>query len=644
VRWARLLVFGACAVVVAMYWTNEDMAGQPLAERGHGQYLPILDRGDGHMLYLMARSTALDLDWRFDNDLARFGDVWGEPITETGRKGIVQPIGPALVWTPMIWLAELGAVLANSFGADIPLHGYTLWHQRLVFLSSALFACSAVWLGRRVALRCGLGTWSSAYAAIAILLGTSLTYYATYMPSYSHAMDAGACAAFLAYWAATIGRRDLRRWLALGTLLGLATLVRTQELALGIVIGVEAIEATVRDLRAHAVDWRMRAILLVGGGLVALATTILVFTPQLLEWRIVFGHWTQLPQGAHYTRPGSPMLLELLFSPRNGWFSTTPLAYLGAIGLCCLPRSARVVALGMIAASIVETYLASTIADWWGSASFGQRRMCNVSLPLVVGLAALLWRLGRLAARVPRVPRTAWHALAAIVLAVPIAWNLWRVRDLRAGRGAPEELVPTCCERVPRLLRPSAQWIYERIGNPFELPASAWYALRHGVSLRRWDLSVGNYPVIPPFGAYRSDTIRGTRGGWNIGAPGAEPYLLAGWSPSFNAARPARYTTAARATAIVPNLVPYTQRYTLWLAPAGSLEVTVRWDGDVVANRVLTAGWNEVTFVLDEVGVGQHELSIDAEPRPLVLREGWRPVDYAVGVAVGSLDIELLGP
>jgi len=198
-RWPRLALLAAFAVILGMYGTNQDMAGQPDAPRGDGVYRPVLARGDGHMMYLMARSTALDGDWRFDNDLARFGDPWRQRTTATGRKAIGHPIGPALIWTPLIWIAQVGAVAMNALGADIALHGYTLWHQRFVFLSSALAACAAALLGARLARRVVGGAWAPAYAAIAVLLGTSLTYYATYMPSYAHALDALACAAFLAY-------------------------------------------------------------------------------------------------------------------------------------------------------------------------------------------------------------------------------------------------------------------------------------------------------------------------------------------------------------------------------------------------------------------------------------------------------------
>lgn len=257
------------------------MGGDPVSPRGDGVYRPVLAHGDGHMLYLMARSTALDGDWIFDNDLARFGDPWREPRTATGRKAIVHPIGVPLVWTPLIWVAESAGAVVNAFGGDIPMHGYTAWHQRFVFLSSVLFGCGAALLGRRLAKQTVGGTWSATYAAIAVLLGTPLTYYATYMPSYSHAIDAFTCAAFFAYWAETVGRCDVRRWCALGVLLGAATLVRTQELAMGIVVAIEVAVQVVRGARGP--DAARVAFRWLAGGLATLAVTLVVLIPQLVE-------------------------------------------------------------------------------------------------------------------------------------------------------------------------------------------------------------------------------------------------------------------------------------------------------------------------------------------------------------------------
>jgi hypothetical protein len=631
-RRPRLVLVAAFAVVVSMYCTNQDMGRQPDLPRGDGVYRPVLARGDGHMMYLMARSTALDGDWRFDNDLARFGDPWRQRVTKTGRKAIAHPIGPALVWTPLIWIAEGGAVIANLFGAAIQLHGYTLWHQRFVFLSSALFACGAVLLGAWLARRLLGGAWAASYGAVAVLLGTSLTYYATYMPSYAHAMDALACAGFLYYWAITVGRSDRRRWLVLGVLLGVAALVRVQELAMGVVVALEVVVETVRRRGRGRELWRWWL-----GGAAALGVTVIVFVPQLLEWHLVFGSATELPQGAKYTRLEAPMVAELLFAPRNGWFSTTPVAYAAVIGLFVLPRRVRLVAAGLIAAVAIQVYLNSTILDWWGGAAFGQRRLCSVTLPLVIGLASLLWRCGRLARRLPVVAR---HAIAVAILGPMIAWNLMRVSELRAGVAAPDGLAPTCCDRAPRGLRSAAVGLYRLVGDPFELPASAWFAWRHEVPIDRWDHTVGNYPLVPALDSLLDDQLWQQPGAWRIGSPGIEPYLVRGWSRSVNRDRALRWTTAATATVLVPNLMPYGQRLTLWLAPAGAHHATVRWNGAAVADVEL-AGWTPVAFALPDIALHTNELAIEAAPSGFTPPSGPAP-EGPVGVAVGDLELAFL--
>jgi hypothetical protein len=264
--------------------------------------------------------------------------------------------------------------------------------------------------------------------------------------------------------------------------------------------------------------------------------------------------------------------------------------------------------------------------------------MCNVTLPLVVGLAALLWRAGRLARRLPAWAR---HAIAWALLGPLVAWNLMRVGELRGGVSAPDGLLPACCDRVPRPLRAGFAWLYGRIGDPFELPASAWFAWRHGVPIDRWDHTVGNYPLVPALDALLDDSLWAQRGVWRIGG-GIDPYLVSGWSRAVRGSRPMRWTTAPVATVLVPNLMPYGQRLTLWLAPAGAHHATVRWNGAVVAEAEL-AGWTPVRFDLPDIALHTNELSIEAAPAPVTPDAGPAP-GAPVGVAVGDLEVELVRP
>jgi hypothetical protein len=105
-----------------------------------------------------------------------------------------------------------------------------------------------------------------------------------------------------------------------------------------------------------------------------------------------------------------------------------------------------------------------------------------------------------------------------------------------------------------------------------------------------------------------------------------------------------RWTTAPIATALVPNLMPYGQRLTLWLAPGGAHHATVRWNGAVVADAEL-ADWTAVGFAVPDIALHTNELSIEAAPAPFAPASGPAPApDGPVGVAVGDLAIELVRP
>ena len=643
-RAPRLLLAAAFAVIALMYACNDDMGGDPRSPRGDGRYRPVLARGDGHMTYLMLRSVVFDRDLDFGNDLQRFGDPWSQARTKTGRKGIPHPIGPVLVWAPLLAAAHGGALVANGLGANIQEHGYTLWHQRIVFASSVLFAWLAVGLAIWVFRRRVGGRWAPTWAAIAVLLGTSLTYYATYMPSYGHAMDAAASAGFLAAWALTLGRWDGRRLVLLGGLLGLAALVRSQELGLGIVVAVEVVATALgRPPEGTTSAWRWRVGLFARGAAVA-AIALVVFAPQLIAWKIVYGDALALPQGPHYTRPGYPMIPELLFAARNGWFSTTPIAYAGVLGLVVLAglgrrlgERARLLALGLLAAVAVQIYLNSIIYDWWGNASFGARRLCSMTLPVTIGLATWLFVLGRAVARL-RVPRLVWHGVAVLVLGWFVAWNLAWISPLGHGRAADRRAGPICCQGVPRPLAALATPVYRAIGNPFSLPASAVFGWRYRLPWRRWDEVQGEYPFAPNMD-YTAETMRSVSADWDLGSGRVRPWIVRGFGrPAPGPGRSIRWTTAPRALTLVPVLVPEAHRASLWLVAARPGQTAVvRWNDRIVFRGPLGAQPTTVDWMIaGEVGL--QELVIESEVAPAAAELGGVPVPSGpVGVAVGVL-------
>jgi hypothetical protein len=636
-----VLVVAALAIGV-MYCANDNVDRKLGPPRGDGVYRPALARGDGHMHYLITRSIVFDGDLDFDNDLAEFGDPWQQPVTVTGKKNVMQQIGPSLIWAPVLALAHGCAAIANVFGAEIGTHGYTLFHQRIVFATSVVFAWIAIGLGVLVAFRIAGGRWGPTFAGVAVLLGTTLTYYATFMPSYAHAMDAAASAGFLGVWAVTLGELRWRRYIVLGILLGLATMVRVQDVAFGVVLALELGLAIAGKLRAEP----KAALGLVGRGAATLAIALVMFSPQLYVWNEYYGSWVTTPQGPGQMRYGHPMVLEFLFSSRNGWLSTHPIAYLGVFGLGVgavagprIGKHVRLVCIAMLLAIATQVYVNAVTYEWWSAASFGQRRMASVTLPIVVGVAVLL-RYVHL--RTVRLPAWAKLAIAGVILGYFVAWNLAWVGRLTSGAPAGRDNRPTCCNDVPAPLSWIAKPVYRVVGNPFELPASAWFAIRHGVELQRWDAAVGNYALVPGVLGYEDGSYRRVSATWNAID---ERYVVDGFGPLQRAGgRSWRWTTGDSATLLVPLLMPEPHRITMPIAAnaaAGEpLYVQINCNGKLVATAFVRAGWSSITFDTDG-SVGETAIEIVAAVRPYRGSVAAAPGGVAVGVAVGPLRVAL---
>jgi hypothetical protein len=621
-RGPHILLVVAFLGLATMFFTNRDkaLAYEPNQDalRGDGKYRPVLARGDGHMMFLMMRSIVLDHDLRFKNDLSAFGDPWSQPTTPTGYTDIPHPIGPPLVWTPFFVLAHGTSKLLNVFGAAIPQHGYTLFHQRFTFFSSILFAFGACVLGYRVARRYVGGPWAAVFAAIAIAYGTSVTYYMTYMPSYGHAMDAGISGGFLGLWALSFGDRRWRRFVALGLLLGVAALVRAQEMMLGVVVAFELVWLAVAAWREPEAGKPLLRTLaeLAARGALALALALAVFSIQMIVWKIIYGSYFITPNGRTYVRYSHPLFLEVLFAAKNGWFSTTPLAYAGVVGLFFMPRRARAIQVGFLLALVIQVYLNACIFDWWGSAAYGQRRLCSMTLVLVVGLAALCAAISRGVARW-RVPRAAQLVPAMVVFGWFMAWNCGVIYLLRGGEAAGQEPghMP-----LPHWARGWGSKLHRRIGNPFTFPASVIFALRHDVEPRRWERIVGNYVYVPPHDQRNDGRYLGSQNTWNLAGPNGTDWIIGGFGKSQHDARgDFRVITAAKARGMVPILMPDPQRFTVPLLPMNpgeTVHVKLTWNGATVLEDDVPPAGKRLQFDA-EVEVGQNEIGIETTPGAL---------------------------
>ncbi|MCH2235498.1 MAG: hypothetical protein MK078_14705 [Crocinitomicaceae bacterium] len=119
---------------------------------------------------------------------------------------------------------------------------------------------------------------------------------------------------------------------------------------------------------------------------------ILIGSIQLIYWKYTTGHFVY----NSYANAGegldlhNPHTFNFLFSFRKGWFIYTPLAVLGIYGLTRLKADQRQNwIIGLLAFTIVNTYISSCWSNWWYATSFGQRTMVQSYIVIAIGLGAL---------------------------------------------------------------------------------------------------------------------------------------------------------------------------------------------------------------------------------------------------------------
>lgn len=418
----------------------------------------ITSDGIDHYVYL--RSVAVDHDLDLANDYALISPR-GESdarLTPIGRTGNAHPVGPALAWAPFYLVAD---VLTRVAGR--PADGLDGFYDDAVALAGLLYG----WLGlvalyRTAAREAGPGT--ALVASLGIGFGTFLYFYLAYAPTMAHAPAFAAAALFVDLWLRPLPEGP-RRGALMGAACGLVALMRWADALIALLWVASLLPRLVAPER-----WRRLGIEVVAFAVAALA----VFSPQMLTWKLLYGSWLTIPQGEGFVA-GSPAWAGVLFSPRHGLFSWSPLLYLGGAGLLTWARRAPLRLLGAGAFFLALARVNAGVADWWGGAAFGGRRFDGL-LPLFgLGLAfAVAWLAG-LAARRP-------VAIAGAVVAAFVLWNTLLASHYASG--AWDYASPVSFEEMGRA---AAAGVDRRVGSPFSLPASFLEWWRTGRSPALWE-------------------------------------------------------------------------------------------------------------------------------------------------------------
>lgn len=341
--------------------------------------------GDGFGYYSYLRSVVFDHNFDLHNEFALFDSLYGHKTlinwqTSTGQLANPFSVGPAILWSPFVWLAKASTAIFN-FSDQYSLPGYNLPFQMAVALGTWFYFLLGIFFIFHALTR----FFSKPASFIAILATTAVSpvvFYLIYEPSMSHALTVFSTGLFF-YVVVKIYQTPetkYRDYFLLGLSTGLLFLIRWQDIIF-ILLAVALIGQKV---------WQQKNIkkYLLSLGL-AVAMFFLAILPQLLMWKFLFGQWVAVPQGSSFFALASPHFWQFLFSSYHGLFIVHPLLLLSIFGLL-LAWKKRPYLLGLFAIPLfLQVYLNAGLADWQGGGSFGARRMVSSFFIFAFGFSAL---------------------------------------------------------------------------------------------------------------------------------------------------------------------------------------------------------------------------------------------------------------
>lgn len=438
-QWLRDRPLARGALVLGLGW----LLGLPLL------FKPWIHGFDTVAYYSWLRSAVIDGNLNVGDEFTHYGYGAERGLTVTGYTYNEWAVGSAVLWSPFFLAAHGGMLVAQALGAPVVPDGYAAPYIWAISLGSALYAG----LGLLLTYRLCAGLFSpriGLLATVTLWLASPLVFYMYSHPAMSHANDAFAFALLLFTWQRTRKQQTWQAWGWRGLAAGLCALVRQQNAVLVLVLLGELAIDTFRAWHAE----RSSAVLKTAMGQAVFFSLAwwIVYFPQLVVWKVVFGRWIVLNPYAGGVGLGfdwlHPHLLEVLFSTNRGLLVWHPVVLPALLGWGLLGRSERRLGWVLTACFGLQLYMVSAWGAWSGAAAFGQRFFTNFVPAFAVGGAALLDRLQR------RMPFPWLVGLCGLA----VAWNgmllvRYALEDVpRMGAVPWEQLIGGQFTALPRML------------------------------------------------------------------------------------------------------------------------------------------------------------------------------------------------
>ena len=556
-------------------------------------YLPSVHPrvgGDGVEYYVQSRSLLFDWDLELENDYRGLG----APPVRSAEGEIISrfPVGLPLFWIPPLWLTHVGVTVASWLGAEVDADGFAPAYQAAVTVATYVYGFVALVL-LEGALRRRHGRAIALLVVLAVWLATPLHFYMSANPFMSHGLSVLLATCFVLSWLRARGSEGHAMWVVAGVFGGLMMLARVQD-------GVLLIMPVVDLVRPQ----RLRLLVAFLAGPLVCGLFQAGIWLSLYGWDfvgVVFVHGKIARTWPHG--------VEFLLSPRHGLLTWTPLFIGSLIGWGILLRRSARLGLAVWLAFFAAVAINSSTGDWWGSESFGQRRMLGMIPVLALGLGTAFDYLRRR----PLIP-----------LAVAVAGLIWW--NLQFGYIYNAELVSQRDEAatLDRVAAAQMDVLYRRLLRSHEwMPRTLWVLLYDNLK-----------------GVWMDEGSRSFDGRIDLGnePEGYFPLVGDGWFPpdgkdgqdgvTYRLSRGRRSWLTVPIRRPADSSIVVRARLAMAEMPAmpamkdAKVRIRVDVNGEMVGEEDLSEGWSEHVFAVSKgllhSGLNQVILTYSATPRTVI--------------------------
>lgn len=332
---------------------------------------------------------SFDLSSEF-NTLGQPFEGWSAIVPATGRPASVFAIGYSLLEIPFIAAGTGIDALTHN-----PADGYSDHALKAYYGANILFVTIGLLclyqllyeLGGQIPISRKSRVWVPFFVALVMLPATSLGYYA--FSPLPHVAGFMMLSIFFLTWWYSRNSNSWWRWTVLGVLGGFTALCRWQD---AVYLAAPPLCDLVHLYKTRKIPEDAPVAKWLSVRAWYCCVGLLTLTPQLIEWKAIFGHYLLVPQGPGFFQFPPRFVREVLFSSQHGWFLWTPVTLFCVIGLLLAWNRFEGYLIPWTLILFAEIALmGAQPTDWHGYESFSIRSLTCSLLVAGVGLAMFFW-------------------------------------------------------------------------------------------------------------------------------------------------------------------------------------------------------------------------------------------------------------